>query len=153
MWNCFRRRVRHGEPEQGQVFSLQARYIRCRDGADEEYSGRMVIDQATLDRFAIIDFDYDRNIENQLTKGNDQLIDFVRELRKEAKEKGIRATFSYRCLTMVTKLEKVLDLEDVIKIAVMKGLDLDTIKTFVPETQIGGMNKYVRALKRIKNEM
>lgn len=75
-------------------------------GADEMYTGRMVLDQATLDRFAIIEFDYSLNIEMAITKGNTELITFIHELRKQANENGIRATFSYRCMTMVTKLEK-----------------------------------------------
>lgn len=37
-------------------------------GADEMYTGRMVLDQATLDRFAIIEFDFSRSIELLLAK-------------------------------------------------------------------------------------
>lgn len=37
-------------------------------GADEMYTGRMVLDQATLDRFAIIEFDYSLRIELAITK-------------------------------------------------------------------------------------
>lgn len=96
-------------------------------GADDVYSGRMVIDQATLDRFVIIEFDYDKRVELSITKGNTELVDFIHDLRNQAKEKGIRATFSLRCLTMVTKLENSgMKLDRIIMIAVMKGLDKDT---------------------------
>ena len=74
-------------------------------GADEAYTGRMVLDQATLDRFAIIDFGYDLKIELALAKGNADLVSFIEDLRKQADEKGVRATFSYRCISMVVKLE------------------------------------------------
>lgn len=116
-------------------------------GADEMYSGRMVLDQATLDRFAIVDFDYSRKIELSISKNNVELVDFIRELRKEAEEKGIRATFSYRCITMVTKLEAAgMNLEDIIKFTVVKGMDKDTINTMNP---IGG-TKYHRAFRKVK---
>lgn len=116
-------------------------------GANEVYTGRMVLDQATLDRFVIIEFGYDKNIELAIAKGNYELVDFVESLRKQADEKGIRATFSYRCITMVTKLEATgMKLEDIIKIAVVKGLDKDTIQTF----QSTPSNKYSAALYKVK---
>lgn len=117
-------------------------------GADDMYTGRMVLDQATLDRFAIIEFDYDKNVELKLAKGNVELIDFVRDLRQTAKTKGIRATFSYRCIMMVTKLEKAgMNTKDILKIAVLKGLDQDTINTF----GLYGSTKYHKALRDLQN--
>lgn len=116
-------------------------------GADEEYTGRMVLDQATLYRFVIIEFGYDLEIQMALAKGNSKLVSFIENIRKQAKEKGIRATFSYRCITMVTKLEEIgLPLEEIIKIAVVKGMDTDTINTFTTETG----NKYSEALYKVK---
>ena len=116
-------------------------------GADEMYTGRLVLDQATLDRFAIIEFDYSLNIEMAITKNNSELVSFIRGLRKEAEENGIRATFSYRCLTMVTKLEKSnMDLKMILKIAVFKGLDKDTINTF----SANGVSKYEQAFREMK---
>ena len=116
-------------------------------GADEAYTGRMVLDQATLDRFAIIDFGYDLKIELALAKGNTDLVSFIEDLRKQADEKGIRATFSYRCISMVVKLEgSGLPLESIIQIAVVKGMDKDTINTFT--TNPG--NKYSQALYKVK---
>lgn len=117
-------------------------------GADEMYTGRMVLDQATLDRFAIIDFDYDMKVELMLSGDNLQLVEFVRKLREESKIKGIRTTFSYRCIMMVTKLEKAkMDIENILKIAVFKGLDVDTINTF--DCNLIN-NKYSKAFKNIK---
>lgn len=116
-------------------------------GADEMYSGRMVLDQATLDRFAIIDFDYSRRIEMSISNNNSELVDFIHSLRKEAEENGIRATFSYRCITMVTKLEAAgMDLAEIIKFTVVKGMDKDTIKTLNPN----GYTKYHQALRKVK---
>ena len=116
-------------------------------GADEAYTGRMVLDQATLDRFAIIDFGYDLKIELALAKGNADLVSFIEDLRKQADEKGVRATFSYRCISMVVKLETAgMKIDEIIKIAVVKGMDKDTINTFT--TSPG--NKYSEALYKVK---
>lgn len=116
-------------------------------GADEMYTGRLVLDQATLDRFAIIEFDYSKKIEMAITKNNVELVKFIRDLREQAKENGIRATFSYRCLTMVTKLEKkAMPLEMILKIAVFKGLDKDTINTF----SVNGYSKYHEGMRKMQ---
>lgn len=118
-------------------------------GADELYTGRLVLDQATLDRFVIIKFDYDRNIEMHLSKNNKELVDFIRTLRSEAKTNGIRATFSYRCISMVTKLESVgLSLRDILEIAVFKGMEKDTINNF--RCYNLGINKYKSAMNELQ---
>lgn len=116
-------------------------------GADDMYTGRMVLDQATLDRFAIIEFNYSELIERKLTKDNQELITFIHDLRDTSSKKGIRATFSYRCMMMVTKLEKAgMPLNQIMRIAVMKGLDQDTINTF----KLYGTGKYYEALSSIQ---
>jgi len=82
-----------------------------------------------------------------ISKGNTELVNFIHQLRDEAKSKGIRATFSYRCITMVTKLEKAgMDAELIIKIEVMKGLDKDTVNTIRPI----GSSKYHNALRKVQ---
>ena len=116
-------------------------------GADDMYTGRMVLDQATMDRFVIIEFGYSLNVEMHLTKGNKDLVEFIRQLRKEAEAKGIRATFSYRCMTMVTRLEEAgMDLPTILIISVVKGLDKDTVNTLIPV----GSSKYHTALRKIQ---
>lgn len=118
------------------------------NGADEQYTGRLQLDQATLDRFALIEFDYDKNIELVLAKGNKELVEFIRDLRKQAYEKGIRATFSYRSITMVQKLEGKLEIKEILLIAVFKGMDKDTINTMRNWSLPSG-NKYGQAMKQI----
>ena len=116
-------------------------------GADDMYSGRMVLDQATLDRFAIIEFDYSEVIERKITNGNQELITFIHELRENCSKNGVRATFSYRCMMMVTKLEKTdMPLEKILKISVFKGMDKDTINSI----RIYGDNKYYKAFKTLQ---
>jgi hypothetical protein len=116
-------------------------------GANELYTGRLVLDSATLDRFAVIEFDYDKNIELSLAKGNVDLVNFIRSLREYCKKNGIRGTFSYRMIMAVQKLEAAkMDLTQVIKIAVVKGLDVDTIKTL----KVANSGRYYHALETVK---
>lgn len=111
-------------------------------GADEQYTGRLQLDSSTLDRFAMIEFTYDRNIELLMAKGDENLVQFVRSLRRQAFEKGINAIFSYRCISMVAKLAGKLELHKIIESSVVKGLDKDTIKTF----DTTSTNPYSKAL-------
>jgi hypothetical protein len=123
-------------------------------GADEMYTGRLTLDQATLDRFVIIEFDYDRNVELMLAKGNVSLVNFVRELRKSAKQQGIRATFSYRCIISVVALESAgMDLKTILKIAVFKGMNKDTIRTLKLDCSEGKSGKYYFAMQDIQKEV
>lgn len=121
-------------------------------GADELYTGRLVLDQATLDRFVIIEFDYDRGVELKLAEGDTTLVNFIEGLRRYAKENGIRATFSYRCIISTVKLTKAgMDLKTILSIAVFKGLDKDTIKNFKTDfNKDGNCGKYYYALKDIQ---
>lgn len=111
-------------------------------GADEQYSGRLQLDSATLDRFSMIEFDYDYNIELHIAKGNKELVTFVRDLRQQANANGVNAVFSYRCVSMVAKLEGKIPLVKIIETSVVKGLDKDTMQTFKTTPN----NKYSKAL-------
>jgi len=121
-------------------------------GANELYTGRLVLDQATLDRFVVVEFDYDRNIEMALAKGNTCLVNFIRGLRRFTKANGIRATFSYRAIMSTVKLEQAgLSLDKILTIAILKGLDQDTIKTLNTDFTIdGNTGKYHYALKKVQ---
>lgn len=135
-----------GRVEAHENFRVVAAGNTVGNGADDQYTGRMVIDQATLDRFAVIEFGYSKNIEMHIAKGNEELVKFIEELRANAEAQGIRATFSYRCIAMVTKLEGSLGLKEVLTIAVVKGLDKDTINTL----SVKSSSKYAVALKEIQ---
>lgn len=119
-------------------------------GADDLYTGRMVLDQATLDRFAIIEFGYDKNVEMALSKNNSKLCTFIRGLRAFCEDNGVRATFSYRCITQVTKLEAAgMDVKTILQIAVFKGLDKDTIKT-LSSKGTNYDNPYMAAMRELQ---
>lgn len=114
-------------------------------GADDMYTGRSVIDASTMDRFVSIPFSYSEQIELKITRGNKELVDFIHDIRKVSENLGIRAVFSYRCMIMTMKLEETgMALDKIMQIAIMKGLDKDTVRTI----HVFGTNKYYQALKR-----
>lgn len=119
-------------------------------GANELYTGRLVLDSATLDRFVVIEFDYDPRVELALAKGNKDLVNFIQSLRGFCKENGIRGTFSYRMISSVVKLEATgMSLDKIVKIAVVKGLDADTIKTL----KVSNAGRYYYALENVKKAL
>mgnify|MGYP000867901168 FL=1 len=145
----------NGRVDAHEKFRVVAAGNTCGNGANELYTGRLVLDQATLDRFVVIEFDYDKNVEYMLAKGNDKLVNFIRALRRFSKDNGIRATFSYRCIMTVVKLEACnLPLEQILRIAVFKGLDEDTVKTFKTDfVKDGNIGRYHYGLKNLQKEM
>lgn len=120
-------------------------------GANELYTGRLVLDSATLDRFpAKIEFDYDQRIELFIAKGNKELVNFIRSLRNFCDENGIRQTYSYRMISAVVGLESAgMALDKIIKIAVVSGLDKDTIRTL----KVKDSGKYYHALEEVKKAL
>lgn len=119
-------------------------------GADIEYTGRFQLDASSLDRFALICVDYSPAIEKAVTNSNFDLCSFARTFRKITEKAGIRCLCTYRALERITKLESMFALDDVLKMALTKGLGKDDlnviIKGFVQENI---NNKYVEALKKI----
>ena len=138
----------NGRKEAHKDFRVVAAGNTVGSGADELYTGRLVLDQATLDRFVIIEFDYDRNVELHLANNNTELVDFVEKLRKQSRENGMRCTFSYRCIIQVTKLEQAgMDIKTILQIAVFKGMNKDTINQF---SNTAWNNRYFKTMEELQ---
>lgn len=75
-------------------------------GADLQYTGRMVLDSATLDRFVIVEFNYDERIELKLAENDAELVEFIHELRRNSDVMDLNMIFSYRCIEYIVKLKK-----------------------------------------------
>lgn len=93
-------------------------------GANAEYTGRNKLDAATLDRFAVIEFDYDPEVESQLASTT-ELYDFIVGLRNTIKELEIRYVVSMRSTINASKLDGVLDKGVIIDSVILKGLPQD----------------------------
>lgn len=89
------------------------------NGADRQYVGRNQLDGATLDRFVILDWEVDEELENNLVEpyGGQSFLKTVRWLRGVAKTSGMRAIVSPRmsikgatCLHMGVGIDEVVDM-------------------------------------------
>lgn len=72
-------------------------------GGDSTYTGRNRLDAATLDRFTVINIDYEKNIEEKLCS-NPEIITALWELRAKLKERGSNEIISYRSFVKAEKL-------------------------------------------------
>lgn len=72
-------------------------------GADRQYVGRNQLDAATLDRFAVVDFDYDEELERAIA-GNDEWVEKIIHYRKKAFDLKMRVVISPRASIYGAKL-------------------------------------------------
>jgi hypothetical protein len=97
-------------------------------GADINYTGRYSLDRASLDRFALVQIDYSRKIEDAITENNNDLVNFAHRFREAADAAGVECLCTYRAITMIVKMEKVFDsLSEVMEAALVKGMDRDSL--------------------------
>lgn len=118
----------------------------CGHGADSAYVGRNTLDAASLDRFAMIHIDYDERIEMAVTNNNTELVQFCRAFRKAANKNGLAVTVSYRAMSRMAKMERLLDKVTLLQTCLIKGLDKDDLKMML-ET-LKGYGEYTIAYEK-----
>ena len=74
------------------------------DGASYQYVGRNQLDGASLDRFACVHIGYDEEIEKTLCNNDEDLLYFIRTVRKICSRKNIQLIVSYRAISRLYKL-------------------------------------------------
>lgn len=67
------------------------------NGANRQYVGRNQLDAATLDRFIVIDWLIDAELEKSLAGGNEKWYEAVLAGRKYVTDRGVRALITPRC--------------------------------------------------------
>lgn len=118
-------------------------------GADMVYVGRNVLDGATLDRFAVIDFDYDEEVERQLAY-DEELYHFVSALRKAIKDSSLRYIVSMRATINSTKLLEIgMTKKEVLKSVIIKNMQIDDINTIYDK--INDNSEWTKLLGEFKN--
>lgn len=94
-------------------------------GANVDYVGRNRLDGATLDRFIVIDVDYDENLEASLTD-NERWYGVIQRIRKNIEEQGIKMIVSPRAsMDGADLLDAGFHISDVVKMVILKGVDKD----------------------------
>lgn len=108
------------------------RIIACANtygtGASMEYVGRNQLDGATLNRFAMLEVDYDKRIEDGVCPDKD-IAEFCRNFRKICNKNGVHHIVSYREMSRMYKMIVTAGLEKEIAIrsCLTKGLEKDTL--------------------------
>ena len=116
-------------------------------GADMIYVGRNALDGATLDRFAVIEFNYDENIERQLAY-DDELYNFIVALRKAIKDASLRYIVSMRATINSTKLLEIgMTKKDILKSVVIKNMQIDDLNVII--NKINNHSEWKRVLEEL----
>ena len=99
-------------------------------GADAAYCGRYKMDASSRDRFQFIEVDYCPEVEESICAGHDEILQFVRDLRKAVSKVGAEMILGYRCMVSLVQFGEKFGEEKSIKYFITKGLekvDRDTI--------------------------
>ena len=112
------------------------------------YTGRNVIDGATLDRFVLVKMDYDKDIEQSLCP-DEELKNFIYDIRKSAAKNHINCIVGMRCLKYAYEmLANDFDKQDIVTDAIIKGLQEDDIN--VLKADLDSSNEWYKYFKYVK---
>lgn len=140
-----------GRVEASDNFRLIAAGNTFGTGADMEYTGRYQLDAASLDRFALVEIDYSKKIEEAICNGDDDLVDYVHGFRKAVAKAGIKHLATYRSMERISKLKEIMELTEVLKVCLLKSLPQDDLRIVVDsmKSEVSSSNKYFAATKKI----
>lgn len=112
-------------------------------GATEEYCGRYQMDESSRDRFAFIEIDYNKKVEESICGGHLDILDFVRDLRSVTKSLQIKLICGYRAISRLAKFYDM-DTKFVLDSFIFKGLSVDDIREIA--AALSSKNKYTEEI-------
>lgn len=121
------------------------------EGASYQYVGRNQLDGASLDRFACVNITYDREIEKAISNGNDELINYITELRKTCKSANIQLIISYRAIDRITKMENQIGLVETLNTCLFKSLNERELNSIIYNFSGDKNSKYYHAMVTLKD--
>ena len=117
-------------------------------GGDDVYVGRNQLDAASLDRFVVVKFDYDPELEKNLAIDKDW-VTFIQVLRQQIISRKIKHIVSMRAIIYGDKLLAAgADIEKILNEVVFKNLEYDDIKS-IGKISKNTSNKYVKVYNSI----
>lgn len=96
-------------------------------GATEEYCGRFQMDESSRDRFIFLSVDYDNRIERALCDNNNDILEFVHDLRTAAQDAQIHLICGYRLISRMYKFREM-NKTAVLNNTLIKGLPTDAVR-------------------------
>ena len=117
-------------------------------GADSVYTGRYQLDGASMNRFAMIEVNYDERIEINIAQGDKELVSFAHDFRKAVEKIGCHCLFTYRDIKRLRKFTAYMEKAEAIKIGLTKGLAKDDIR-LVYSNLVNQSNDWAKALETL----
>ena len=118
-------------------------------GADASYTGRMQLDAASLNRFVVVEVDYDERIDMMCAGGDAQLVEFAKAFRKVVREIGLPTVCSYRNISQLRVAKEAVPMENAFQSCLCKEMNQDDINIVAERMGLGG-NDYAKAFKNVK---
>lgn len=121
-------------------------------GASLQYVGRYQLDAASLDRFAVVDMTYDKDIELLIAGGDKELVEAVHKIREIVQKNSLRIIVSYRAINQLNKLinQQKMDMVKAFSYVMLKGLNVDDMNIISSKLSTGGnkyLNAFIKAMK------
>lgn len=117
-------------------------------GGDKFYTAREELDASTIDRFVVVDFNIDPNLERKIAK-HDFIYDFVVNARNSLKERGLRYIISMRATEDLSDLYGLFPDEYILKAALFKNMTNEDIRNIYDGMPNMSSNPFYTALKRM----
>lgn len=114
-------------------------------GATEEYCGRYQMDESSRDRFAFIEIDYNKKIEESICGGHLDILEFVRDLRSVTKSLQIKLICGYRAISRLAKFYDM-NIKFILDSYIFKGISKDDIREIA--AALSSKNKYTDEIKK-----
>lgn len=73
------------------------------NGATNQYNTRNKADKSFLNRFGCVFVDYDKNVEKKLSRGHDDILEFIRAIRAASEKNDLDIVVSYRSIDAMAK--------------------------------------------------
>jgi len=114
-------------------------------GPNAQYVGRNALDAATLDRFATVEIDYDRDTERELVGpylngSSAKWLDAVETMRSNAESGAIRTVVSTRGVVDVAKLVHAgIPIDQAVTSRIAKGLGADQTRKLMEGVTLAGI--------------
>ena len=120
-------------------------------GANLQYVGRNALDAATLDRFDMVFFDYDRRLEQALYP-DEELLEFMWSIRRAVETSHIPHIVSTRAIGKCYKKRKYgMDIETILRTNVIRGLTQDDLNIVIGNLkEISEDNPFYKAITTMR---
>lgn len=138
-----------GTVKQHPDFRLIAAGNTCGRGATDEYTGRRVLDAASLSRFTSRYHGYTKEIDMAAAQQDADLVEFINKLRNVKQATGVQILLSPRQIKNIKQCEALGEpLSDTLQDVLTAFLTKDDLS--IVQNSLSGENRYIKAFLKVK---